>query len=102
MATSEGQLLDSHRTGTTNDHQSAFQPETRPQPIAAGPAARLLIRDFPGWLCWYGGATRSWWGLPPAGCWYPALIEAATPDELAARVHQIRAADRHIADRPHS
>lgn len=102
MATSEGQLLASHRTRTTNDHQSAFPPEPRPQPVSAGHAAQSLMRDFPGWLCWYGRATCVWWGLPPRSHGYRALIEAATPDELAARVHQIRMANRHIADRPHS
>jgi hypothetical protein len=85
-----------------NDHLSACQPETRPQPMSAGRAARSLMRAFPGWLCWYGRATRVWWGMSPLGYGYRALIEAATPDELAARVHQIRAANRHLADRPHS
>jgi hypothetical protein len=102
MATSESQLLVSRRNRTPNDHQSAFQPETRPQPMSAGRAAWLLMRDFPGWLCWYGRATRVWWGMPPLGCGDRALIEAATPDDLATRVHQIRAANQHLPDRPHS
>jgi hypothetical protein len=84
-----------------DDHLSALQLETRPQPMSAGRAARSLLRDS-GWLCWYGRATRVWWGMPPVGYGYRALIQAATPDELAARVHQIRAANRHLADRPHS
>jgi len=69
--------------------------------MSVGRAARSLLRDS-GWLCWYGGATCSWWGLPPAGYGYRALIEASTPDGLAARVHQIGAANRHLADHPHS
>ena len=83
-----------------NDHLPAFHPETRPQPMSPGRAARSLMREFPGWLCWYGRATRVWWGMPPSGYGHRALIEAATPDELAARVDQMRAFDRHIADRP--
>ncbi|HEU5155667.1 MAG TPA: hypothetical protein VFU43_01625 [Streptosporangiaceae bacterium] len=68
--------------------------------MSAGRVARSLMRDCPGWLCWYGRATRVWWGMPPSGYWYPWLIEAATPDELADRVRQIRAADQHISHRP--
>ena len=102
MATSEGHLLTSHHSRTTNGHLSAFQPETNPQPTSVGRVARSLMRDFPGWLCWYGRATHVWWGMPPRGYGDRALIEAATPDELAARVHQIRAVNPHIADRPHS
>ena len=101
MASSESHRLASH-TRTTNEQVSAVRAETMPQQPAVGRTARSLMRDFPGWLCWYGRATHLWWGLPPQGYGNRALIEAATPDELAARVHQIRAPNRHIADRPHS
>jgi hypothetical protein len=66
-------------------------------PTTAGETARLLMRNFPGWLCWYGDATRTWWTAPPLGCWYPSLIEALTPAELAARIHEICAAARRVA-----
>jgi hypothetical protein len=59
--------------------------------------ARRLMRDFPGWLCWYGTFTRAWWTLPPPNSWYPTLIEAATPDLLAARIHEITAAATRVA-----
>jgi hypothetical protein len=59
---------------------------------AVGRTARLLMREFPGWLCWYGTATHAWWALTPPDCWCPCLIEAATPAELALRIHEIRAA----------
>jgi hypothetical protein len=95
MATSETHRLASHHSRATNGHLSAVQIEPKPQQMSVG-------RDFPGWLCWYGRATRVWWGMPPLGYRYRALIEAATPDELAARVHEIRAANRHLAGRPHS
>lgn len=102
MTTSEAHRLASPRSRTTNGHLSALQPETSPQPMSVGRVARSLMRDFPGWLCWYGRATRVWWGIPPLGSGYRAMIEAATPDELATRLHQIRAANRHLADRPQS
>ncbi|HEY7485688.1 MAG TPA: hypothetical protein VH912_14585 [Streptosporangiaceae bacterium] len=57
----------------------------------------LLMRDFPGWPCWYGSATGAWWALPPPNCGYPRLVEAATPAQLAHRIHQIQATDRRIA-----
>jgi hypothetical protein len=55
------------------------------------------MRSFPGWLCWYGDATRRWWTVPPPGCWYPSLIEAPTPAELAALIHEISTVVRRFA-----
>jgi hypothetical protein len=54
--------------------------------------ARSLMWDFPGWLCWYGTATGAWWAMPPPAFWYPLLLEAATPDELANRIRAVWAA----------
>lgn len=102
MATSETYRLASQHSRMPDDHLSAVQTEPMPQQMPIGRSVRSLTREFPGWLCWYGRATRVWWGMPPLGYGYRALIEAATPDELAARVTQIRAANRRIADRPHS
>jgi hypothetical protein len=59
--------------------------------------ARRLMRDFPGWLCWYGTATRVWWSVPPPNCWYPSLIEASTPAELATRINEVCAATTLVA-----
>ncbi|HEY7487611.1 MAG TPA: hypothetical protein VH912_24360 [Streptosporangiaceae bacterium] len=59
--------------------------------------ARRLKQDFSGWQCWYGAATRAWWTLPPPDCWYPSLIEAATPEELAARISAVATAGRWTA-----
>jgi hypothetical protein len=102
MATSESQRRTSRLSRTPSGHLSALQAESNPQSMSVGRVAWSLMRDFPGWLCWYGRATRVWWGMPPSNSGYRALIEAATPDELAARVHQMRAFNQHIADRPHS
>jgi hypothetical protein len=67
-----------------------------PQPTVAQTACSLM-RHFPGWLCWYGSATRAWWTLPPPDCRYARLVEAATAEQLAHRIHQIRAAARRVA-----
>jgi hypothetical protein len=59
--------------------------------------ARSLMRHFPGWLCWYGAATRAWWTLPPPDAWYPSLIEAPTPEQLAVRIRDVCAAGKRVA-----
>src|ERR671915_143272 len=68
-----------------------------------GRAVRSLRQNFPAWVCWYGAATRRWWGMPPPAHWYPALIEAATSEELALRIRRLPAAAGHHfpAERAH-
>jgi hypothetical protein len=55
------------------------------------------MRHFPGWLCWYGMATHAWWTLPPPEYRHPGLVDAATAELLAHRIHEIRAAARRTA-----
>jgi hypothetical protein len=55
----------------------------------AGRSVRSLRRNFPAWVCWYGAATRRWWGMPPPAYRHPALIEAATAEELALRIRHL-------------
>jgi hypothetical protein len=59
----------------------------------AGRSARSLWQTFPGWVCWYGRATRRWWGMPPPAYRYPVLIEAATAEELALRIRRMPTAE---------
>jgi hypothetical protein len=49
---------------------------------------RGLMRSFPGWLVWRGRVTGRWWALPPAVHPRQALIEAATPNALAALIQR--------------
>jgi hypothetical protein len=82
---------------TTTHRRTAHLAVTKlPQPTV-DQAARSLMRHFPGWLCWYGTATRAWWTLPPPDCRHPRLIEAATAELLAHRIHEFRAAARRVA-----
>lgn len=67
------------------------------QPFTVRQVARALMRDFPGWLCWYGTATGAWWTLPPPNWRHRSLIEAATPEELANRIREICAPTRSVA-----
>ena len=79
--------------GPTAAHLAVSRP---PQPTAAQ-TARSLMRHFPGWLCWYGMATHAWWTLPPPEYRHPGLVDAATAELLAHRIHEIRAAARRTA-----
>ncbi len=75
----------------TGIQRGSVEPDREARAVA-GQTARSLMRNFPGWVCWYGLATRAWWGLPPPAYRYPALIEAATAGELALRIRQMSAA----------
>jgi hypothetical protein len=48
------------------------------------------MRSLPGWLVWRGRVTGSWWGLPPVDHPRQALVEAATPDELAMLIQRVQ------------
>jgi hypothetical protein len=52
--------------------------------------AQLLMRAFPGWRCWLGGSTGTWWALPPLGHRLRSLIEAKSPEQLATRIREIQ------------
>jgi hypothetical protein len=65
----------------------------REAPADAGRSVRSLRRNFPGWVCWYGAATRRWWGMPPPAYRYPALVEAATAEDLALRIRHVPTAE---------
>jgi hypothetical protein len=57
-------------------------------------SARMIMRAFPGWRCFYGPKTRKWWGVPPLRHPVQALFEADTPEDLAALIHRAYAAHR--------
>jgi hypothetical protein len=48
--------------------------------------AKLLMLNFPGWRCWFGSMTATWWSLPPHGHPYKSLIEARSAQELAVMI----------------
>jgi hypothetical protein len=79
------------RNDDRSHYVSPFRSKNGSPPTTAEQTARLLMANFPGWLCWYGTATQTWWTAPPPNCWYSSLIEAPTPAELAARIHEISA-----------
>ncbi|MCW2883360.1 MAG: hypothetical protein QOE54_4960 [Streptosporangiaceae bacterium] len=54
--------------------------------------ARTLTRGFPGWRCWYGPYSHSWWALPPPLHRQRSLLEAPTAEDLAALIRQAQAA----------
>lgn len=56
----------------------------------------ILRQHVPAWVCWYGAATRRWWGMPPRAHWHLMLIDAATADELALRIRQMSATERRV------
>ncbi|MDB4873188.1 MAG: hypothetical protein JWL97_4192 [Gemmatimonadales bacterium] len=51
-------------------------------------AARMIMRAFPGWRCFYGPKTDKWWGVPPPRHPVQALFEADTTEDLAALIHR--------------
>jgi hypothetical protein len=58
---------------------------TNVRAIPSQVSAAVLERRFPGVVAWYGRSTRRWWAMVSAGG-TDRLIEAASPDELAAAI----------------
>jgi hypothetical protein len=77
-----------------------ISPEIRRDRDASADArrsVRSLRQTFPSWLCWYGTATGSWWGMPPPAYRSRGLIEAATAEDLALRIRKLPAPEPLVA-----